>query len=388
MAEESQPGLIALRGFAYQIKVFLFFFASLKEGEQIEFETIDDLAMNGKDSYKLLESKSESFCQFFSQKGERIAIQVKQTKVTNTLKEKILMNWLLLKHANKGVSKFVLFSDSSYNLQIELFSQDLVNSLWKKIVSPSKKRSDSLLKKTGLIYQGEKSKFVDDLEEINKCHNIILTNSLEEKILGSFSESLHRTAIQEERYRLRVKELGNCVLGQIIRNASEKKPYICNFSEKMTFIEDVCQRINNEIFCPDFSVFKRINQVDLRDPKVMNSREFKQLSHCFTNQKSDQVVEHLVFQLYYEYIRFRNYEDNRGNLSENIENITYGNFCDAKDRLNANGNDSPKLRLIETKCMGNSYCKNEQIRFGSCIYLTREEIEQNKKVSWKDEDED
>lgn len=38
-------GIYSLSGFSYQIRVFVYYMLKLKEGMQIEFETIDDINM-------------------------------------------------------------------------------------------------------------------------------------------------------------------------------------------------------------------------------------------------------------------------------------------------------------------------------------------------------
>ena len=46
-------------------------------------------------------------------------------------------------------------------------------------------------------------------------------------------------------------------------------------------------------------------------------------------------------------------------------------------------NDIPKTRLIETEKRNNNYSPNDDIRKGSCIYLTGENI--TNQISWKDD---
>ncbi|MEM5643087.1 hypothetical protein AAHB52_20890 [Bacillus toyonensis] len=72
------------------------------------------------------------------------------------------------------------------------------------------------------------------------------------------------------------------------------------------------------------------------------------------------------------------------NVVENIENTTYENFCSVKEELEADDEDSPVKRLNGTKKMDNSYVRNNQTRYGSCIYLIKDDIDEEIKISWED----
>ncbi|MBE0344301.1 hypothetical protein E4V51_31645 [Paenibacillus sp. 28ISP30-2] len=71
---------------------------------------------------------------------------------------------------------------------------------------------------------------------------------------------------------------------------------------------------------------------------------------------------------------------------EDIEVTTHENFEDSKFRLQRQGCDEAYSRLDETKKMGNSHAANEQIRYGSGIYLTKDGIDDDFQISWEDQD--
>jgi len=76
---------------------------------------------------------------------------------------------------------------------------------------------------------------------------------------------------------------------------------------------------------------------------------------------------------------------NRVTKIRDIEETTFENFENTKFILQKEGNDTPFQRLTETKKLPNSYADSEQIKYGSGIYLTREE-ELEHQISWEDED--
>ena len=68
--------------------------------------------------------------------------------------------------------------------------------------------------------------------------------------------------------------------------------------------------------------------------------------------------------------------------------MTFCNFRDSCLSLEADGDDRPIKRLLATKDKSNQYAFNEHEKWGSCIWLTREETPADKLISWEDETND
>ena len=85
----SNAGIDSLRGFSYQIKVFLLFLSQIKENEKIGYETIDDVSIQ-----KLNESNFDEKCDGYVSVKTGIniytAIQVKRTTITIDVAKGIL----------------------------------------------------------------------------------------------------------------------------------------------------------------------------------------------------------------------------------------------------------------------------------------------------------
>ena len=90
MCEYDKSGIYSLGGFTYQIKVFAVQLIRLHKGDQLEFETLDDVTLpiktTGIDEYC---DKTVSYC---SVESNYKAIQVKKTKVTNAVAKQIIKN--------------------------------------------------------------------------------------------------------------------------------------------------------------------------------------------------------------------------------------------------------------------------------------------------------
>ena len=99
----NSAGLSSLSGFSYQIKVFIFRLTQIRQGQCVEFETLDDVAVR---SLPDKDSVSDS-CFKWSIDENSVAevFQVKQTNVTERVGRQILYNWLLAYNQKTNINK-------------------------------------------------------------------------------------------------------------------------------------------------------------------------------------------------------------------------------------------------------------------------------------------
>lgn len=374
-------GIKSLSGFAYQIKVFVYYMSKMISKSQIEFETLEDVVVNDSNIDTFLDKKSDAFRSLLKKESGYIAVQVKQTTINNNTKRKILYNWLLLESTDNNILKYILFTDDIYENTGNLFditSKELFRSIVK-----SKKRSDALVSKVQSIYKNDFDKFAKAYKLIKGKYSFISEKSLDEKIMDAFAIIFRKEGVSELTYALRVKELIRNITGDIITTIYKKTPYICTYKNMMQKVEDICDRVKDNYFEPDYIAFKKTKKINLSEQFIADSREYKQLSKC--NLTDKRIEDHLIYQQYYESIRFRYLEDNKLNFIENIENTTYDNFCITKEYLQQNKEDNPSNRLNKTKEKDNYYAPKNQTRYGSCIYLTKDATPDELKISWEDE---
>lgn len=379
--EINDSGITSLAGFAYQIRVFVYYMSKIIDDTwQIEFETLEDVAVKTITPY-LLDKKSDTFRSLLKNQETYWAVQVKRTKINKDTKQKIIFNWLLLEKSKQNISKYILFTEQSYDNKGDLFdttSIDLFN-----IIVKSNKRANSLISKVKNSYKNDYDGFKNAYEKIQEKYYFISENNLDEMIRDGFSLSFHRGATCKIIYKLRIKEFVQNITNEIMRTINNKTPYICTYKNMMYKVEDICDRIKDNKYEPSFAEFKKCRIINLSDNSIAKSREYKQLTKCSLTEQ--RIIEHLLFQQYYESIKFRYYEDNRLDYIENIEETTYSNFCDAKEYLEDIANDTPRRRLNTTKEKYNCYATNNQIRYGACIHLTNEKTDNRHKISWEDE---
>lgn len=373
-------GINSLSGFSYQIRVFVYYMLLLKDNMQIEFETIEDVNIK-KIKPDEIDDYDENFISKISGKGCNIAIQVKRTNITDSVAKKVLLNWILIEASENVVTKYVLFTDQQYKNEDILFNKSAEELF--ECIKQSKKNAKAIITKVKKIFKNDYKNFEMKYNSIKDKYEFISMENIDNKIDEASAILFRKAGINKVVYYRRIKELLQHVTAEIMEAVNNKNAYILSFDKFIALIEDICSRMTEEIMRPLYSDFKKMHTVNFEDLKVANSREYKQLVACELPQVL--IEQHLGFCGYYENLRFLFLETNKIGKIKDIEETTYENFLNAKFKLQRIGQDVPYNRLEETKKQSNSHADNEQLRFGSGIFLTREEME-DIQISWEDEE--
>lgn len=372
-------GINSLGGFSFQIRVFAYYMSMLiNKDMQIEFETIDDVNLK-KIKADEIDNNNENFISKLVNGNSNIAIQVKRTSISESVAMKVILNWILLEASKNEVEKYVLFTDQQYD-NVDILFNKTATELY-EVVQKSDKSAKAIITKVKKKFKDNFSGFEKIYNAINEKHKFVSIDNIDKEIANRYSMLFRKGGINTIVYYQRIKELLQCVTVEIMEAVNRKKPYILNFSQYMKLIEEITERITEKVMQPLYSDFKKIYRIDFKDLKIANSREYKQLIAC----KLPEILikQHLGFGAYYGNLRLMYMESNKLSKIKNIEETTYENFETTKYDLQRNGKDEPYNRLKETKKMDNSYADNEQIRYGSGIYLTKEGIK-DIQVSWED----
>lgn len=103
----NNAGLNSLSGFSYQIKVFIYRLTMLIPGQQVEFETLDDVAVRFLPTNDTI---SDSCLKWSIDNDSTIEVfQVKQTNVTEKVGRQILYNWLLAYNQRAEITTFTIY---------------------------------------------------------------------------------------------------------------------------------------------------------------------------------------------------------------------------------------------------------------------------------------
>ncbi len=376
--QQDSSGINSLGGFSFQIKVFVYYMLDLKEGMQIEFETLEDVNVK-KIKADSIDNNSENFISNILCKDSNTAVQVKRTDINNDVALKVLLNWILLESSKNNVTEYVLLTDSEYNNTDIIFdktSQELFD-----IIKKSNKKSNATISKVKNLYKDRFKDFEKVYESIKGKYSFISLDDIDKHIDDRCA--IHfRKAANGVVYKQRLNELLQHITVEIMNSVNNKTSYTIEHIELSKLLDEICSRLNEKVTAPIYSDFKKLHSIDLTDSVVSELREYKQLVAC---QLSENLIkQHLIYKMYYENTLYKYIETNKQSKIEEIEETTYENYENVKFKLQKEKCDEPYNRLEETKKMPNSHAGNEQIRYGSGIYLTREDIEKNQ-ISWEDE---
>lgn len=379
----NNSGIYSLAGFAYQIKVFIYYLTQLQDNYTLGFETYDDVALQRTDSDSVAqEGKLQTYNGIFNSPSGITALQVKRTSLSNDDYEKVLFNWIILNNSSSNVENFVLVVDKSYGNSDSVFPTDL-SSLYSKIINSSSKRN-ALITRVKEIIDNDYTIFTQLCNSIKEKYSFKEIDDIDKEIFESYKPIFHHGGVKDVTYNLRIKDLAEKIQYALLDDISQNHSYKCDYTKFKIIIEDVVSRIKDNLYFPtDFSNFRRNSRVDVFDTEISRSRQYMQLKKCAI---SDLLIkEQLIFEEYYNSYKLRCLENLKSNNVENIEYTTHFNFEITKSNLQANNDDTPNNRLVKTQEKLNAYAQNDQIRNGSAIHLTRADTAADMLISWEDE---
>lgn len=374
----TNSGLVSLSGFAYQMKVFLLLLSQTGNGQQVEFETLDDVVV----SDIIDSSKPENHCfqRIKTYDGTIKAVQVKQADVSASVSRKILYNWLLAYSIEPSISSFVLYSEEGCAVSQAAFENAEKEY---KTIENSAETSTALISRVKKIYDG-------DFERFEKDYNYIVSNksvvscAVDSALSNVLQREFHATAgtIGPAFFDRRIKELFNRICSRIIDCALVRKAYICTNGEFEQLCEEICRDISPDRYEPDYQAFSKTAKPLILNEELKACREYQQLAYC--DLPVEQIIDHMRWEQYYENIRQHYLLDAHGDTIISIEGIAFYNHQGVITELQGMDKDTPKLRLVKTKVIPITNLENEFSRWGAYVYLTRDDTQNQ--ISWKDDE--
>ena len=221
---------------------------------------------------------------------------------------------------------------------------------------------------------------------VKKCAHACAVN--EDKINAEIREGLaspfHLTS-DVDLFNERVAELKRRVQLGVSESMLKAVPYEIDHDSFMQLCEQICGQISSNRFEPDYSAWMAAADGDLLSAKE-SSREYRQLRSCL--DETSFITQHLYYSEYYRSLNYERLARCQASTAASLESVTFDNYRDSRLLLKANAEDCPIKRLLVTKDKSNQYAFNEHEKWGSCIWLTREETPADKLISWKDETND
>lgn len=378
----NDSGLSSLSGFSYQIKVFILRLTQLQQGQRVEFETLDDVAVRS------LSSKDSISDSCFKWKVDEISsievFQVKQTNVSESVRRQVLYNWLLAYNQKPDISKFTLYVAQGYSINEKAFTNDSEKEY--QTIIESDKAVTALVSRVKQIYKDDLTKFKRDYQTICSKSTIERLGDIDELIAEQLITPFHATAadIGKTYFEKRIAELFTRICARIMDRAGQRSPYVCVHAEYMQLCEEICKDISPTQYTPDYEAFRQVFSQDDLTSEITNSREYRQLRYC--KLSNSEILDHLSWEQYYQSIRQHYLADAKKEAISKTESIAHQNHKDVVYELQDENKDTPRLRLIKTKRCEISTLHDEFSRWGTYIFLTQNDLPN--KISWKDEDED
>ena len=369
-------GIYSLAGFAYQIKVFILQVLELKIGYTLEYETIDDVALEM--TADKIDEHEDKLCSILTTTSRK-AIQVKRTQVTKKIAKKVVKNWILAEKNNDDIEQFVLVTDREVARGI--FADLDVDEIFGEVnVATGNKSIDAKVKSIGYTEEelNQKVREVVAKASVQKYENIDI------EIENKFQDFFIRFGVKEATYYIRIKDFLQQITVEILEAVGKGETYKLTY-EKMNCIRNfVITNCTDEKWEPSYSQFRKLKKLNMKDLAIIKPREYQQLQACKCLEQED-IFRHLQWEEYYVNSKRGYYECGMGQLVDELEYTAYDNFCDVKMELRNRSEDTPDNRLIETKLKSNSKAVDDQIKYGVCINLTSENTDEDIKISWKDE---
>ena len=378
----NDSGLSSLSGFSYQIKVFILRLTQLQQGQRVEFETLDDVAVR---SLSSKDSISDSCFKWKVDETSSIEVfQVKQTNVSESVRRKVLYNWLLAYNQKPDISKFTLYVAQGYSINEKAFTNDSEKEY--QTIIESDKAVTALVSRVKQIYKDDLTKFKRDYQTICSKSTIERLGDIDELIAEQLITPFHATAadIGKTYFEKRIAELFTRICARIMDCAGQRSPYVCVHAEYMQLCEEICKDISPTQYTPDYEAFRQVFSQDDLTSEITNSREYRQLRYC--KLSNSEILDHLSWEQYYQSIRQHYLADAKKEAISKTESIAHQNHKDVVYELQDENKDTPRLRLIKTKRCEISTLHDEFSRWGTYIFLTQNDLPN--KISWKDEDED
>ncbi|MED1268838.1 hypothetical protein P4U03_20030 [Bacillus mycoides] len=384
--ETDSSGIHTLGGFTYQIRVFVWYLTKLRTNMQLEFETYDDVTIKETD-IDTLDLNESSFNHTLFKENEIQAIQVKRTTIDNGTALKVLMNWILLESYNSYISKYILVTPESYGNKNILFNMTAEDLFLKIDQEELKDKPRSIIGKLKKQFINNETLFINTYKAVEGKVEFKAVEDIDDSIMKAY-EDLFRKRDGEDKEKVyidRIKMLLEKITYEILENINNKQAYTIKRSEFLELVEKISCEINDKHVQLDYSQYKETKKnLNIKDEKIVSSREYIQLNECELDSK--EMKDHMIYMLYYSRYRLMTLGRHRVQKIETIEDTTYANFSSVKRRLRLEKKEHPFFRLDGTKNESNSYANNEQIRWGSAIFLTKENTDDDKKISWKDEE--
>lgn len=372
MARTFDPGRVAQHGFEYQKFVYYYLISYFKT-------KYDKYYYEGKEDIHFESSNPEEKLKLF--------VQVKTANLTLKDKKKILIKWLSI---GEIADKYILFCEKNNDYDISLITDDVI-----KIIKNAK--DDSPLSNVNIAYKKyisnggfDETKLRADIKLIKDNFSKMDTKSVEtmfSELRGQMKAEAENDSVIDSTLESRIYYILTKILSKIHNEYVDDM----NCAVEITYNEYMNYYIESRntypcgFFDNDYTALKK--SVDVSTLIDDNLREVRQLK--ILNLSDGYIIQQIINEIFYKEFRKFYFDINQSNEIENVEEIAFQNNIEVVERAKANGQINPTNIYFDTvgkainhpfitKMKGADFCYK-----GCYIYLTSDEANKSKQISWE-----
>lgn len=369
-------GIFAQYGFLFQRKAFIYFaINNIKPNQAVVFEGKDDIEVSSEESL------------FYMKMPGPATIQVKSGTVDEQCFCKIICNWLL----DDSNSRHILLLEKALTFSTD---KSLVDSIIGFIDAGKTKKRTSIARRT---YEKYRSYFPENITSfipiisslLSSYEQVIfgmddLDRKLEEVFFSNYCKDITEYTLAKSK---RLERFIIYLFHDIDKAISEKKPYMLIFPDFMKYITQVASEISDNRYVTNVPELKK--KVKNEATRIVKEKTTREVTQLYTVNKSDEfVIDGIVHKLLYNDFR-EVYAEQKTIELDNIEDDAHENYLNVLFSLEDEDACVPKRVFQETVKMpisGTLLPNGIVYRKGCYIYLTGENIADEKKISWSIDD--
>lgn len=370
-------GITSQYGFLYQRYVFI---KTVLENAAVDrffvYEGKDDIDISENDSIISVSVSNASF------------IQVKSGTVSIDCWAKVIGNWLLIDDS-KSSYKVILENELSF----DALADDTLRVVYTYFVNGKEKKTTSIANK---VYK----KFIEGKETSDESVKTLLADLLARVKIEVLSLDALKTFIDDTFKKdycpdIKIFEMAKaCRLDRFIEYVQweidsaleKKKSFTFRYHDLINILTRITAEISDQKYTVDITETKKRKQTEaarlVADDTLREVRQLKKV-----NGRSEFVVGELVKELLYKDFRSVYSEPNRTVIS-NMEDVAHTNFEDALYSLPEDASAKQLFDETVKRDIPSTIIDNSPIyRHGCYVYLTGEDIENEKQITWGHENE-
>ena len=380
-------GISSLRGFLYQIKVFIL--------NVINNVSVCDVTYEGMDDIECSNDKDKLFYHNIESLTKPILIQVKNGNINKSVIAKVVLNWL--KNGLIDNAVYALFYSHSYEFESkDIMVDDIIKKLKKANEKEEKPRADSTYRTVYLKYiesdgNLNEKKLKNDLGVIVQSFlenkKLLSETDVEKAIVGSYSTIYCKDINSNEAKERRVVKLIEMIQAELFANVKNGKNYKITQADFIKIHNNIVGQIQDNLYQPDWLSFRKktTTQEIIDGIFKANEREVKQLSLIGMSQL--EILNYLSYEIFYRDIR-EVYDSFGDNQMDMIESIAYDVYNDAKSSFNGEPSE-----LFNKVVKSESYISYKNVKLdrfsnkGCYVHLTSDKSSDDFKITWVDDNE-